>query len=136
MATGTWESPRRVMRGLHAMGCTLASCSNSLQLQPMCRPPPQPRQGLHTLMLFSALTFQATFIPISPSLVKLVSAAICAFVAANRPDTLGAAGMIPRREVCANEPVLGGICLVAVPQQLAALQAKVIGRLREPEQLP
>ena len=38
--------------------------------------------------------------------------------------------------MCAHEPRQGGISLQAVPQQLAALQAKVIGRLLQPEQLP
>ena len=80
--------------------------------------------------------YHATFIPMPLSIRLQVSTAIYTFVAAGRPADAGVGQLYPARETCALPITQGGIGLLAIQQQLTALQAKVIGRLMEPEQLP
>ena len=53
-----------------------------------------------------------------------------------RPFTAGVAPMFPNRDTSIRDVSQGGIGLVDIRGQLAALQAKVIARLLEPEFLP
>ena len=53
------------------------------------------------------------------------------FVAANWPAAAGAAPLFPTRTL-----PQGGIALVDIPAQLTSLQAKITGRLLEPERVP
>lgn len=87
-------------------------------------------------VLVSMFTFHATFIPVPQQLLGQLTSAVYTFVAANRPITAGAASMFPNRDVCIRDTSQGGISLVDIRGQLAALQAKVIARLLEPEYLP
>ena len=84
----------------------------------MGRPPPLILwQGLRSQAAAAVCVhLPATFIPIPPRLVQLISATIDTFPAAYRPTTLGIACIFPRREMCAYENAQGGFSLVAVPQ--------------------
>ena len=55
--------------------------------------------------------------------------------AANRPVVAGTAHLYPSRDVSSRAVDQGGIALVDIRAQLTALQAKVIGRLLEPERI-
>ena len=87
-------------------------------------------------ILMSLFTYHAIFIPVPRLVLRQLSSAIYTFVAANRPAAAGQAYLFPRREVCSLDIAQGGINLLAIPEQITALRAKVIGRLMEPEQLP
>ena len=87
-------------------------------------------------ILMAQFVYHATFIPMPLGIRLQVCTAIYTFVAAGRPADAGAGQLYPARDTCALPITQGGIGLVAIQQQLAALQAKVIGRLMEPEQLP
>ena len=87
-------------------------------------------------ILMAQFVYHATFIPMPLSIRLQVSTAIYTFVAAGRPADAGVGQLYPARETCALPITQGGIGLLAIQQQLTALQAKVIGRLMEPEQLP
>ena len=87
-------------------------------------------------ILMAQFVYHATFIPMPLGIRSQVCTAIYSFVAAGRPADAGAGQLYPARDTCALPITQGGIGLVAIQQQLAALQAKVIGRLMEPEQLP
>ena len=87
-------------------------------------------------VLASMVTYHATFIPVPQALLQRLCRAIYTFVAANRPVTPGAAAALhPGKEVCFRAAADGGIALVDIRAQILALQAKVVGRLLEPEQL-
>ena len=87
-------------------------------------------------ILMSLFTYHAIFIPVPRLVLRQLSSAIYTFVAANRPAAAGQAYLFPRREVCSLDIAQGGINLLAIPEQITALRAKVIGRLMEPEQPP
>ena len=87
-------------------------------------------------VLASMVTYHATFIPVPQDLLQRLCRAIHTFVAANRPVTPGAAAaLFPGKDVCFRAAAHGGIALVDIRAQILALQAKVVGRLLEPEQL-
>lgn len=87
-------------------------------------------------VLASMVTYHATFIPVPRDLLERLCRALHTFVAANRPVALGAAAALyPGKEVCFRVAADGGIALVDIRSQILALQAKVMGRLLEPEQL-
>lgn len=86
--------------------------------------------------LVSMFTYHATFISVPQPVLAQLTAAVYTFVAANRPLTAGAAALFPSRDVCIRDTSKGGISLVDIRGQLAALQAKIIARLLEPEHLP
>nr|BAA25763.1 reverse transcriptase [Chlorella vulgaris] len=87
-------------------------------------------------VLASMVTYHATFIPVPQDLLQRLCRAIHTFVAANRPVTPGAAAaLFPSKDVCFRAAAHGGIALVDIKAQILALQAKVVGRLLEPEQL-
>ena len=87
-------------------------------------------------ILMAQFVYHATFIPRPLGIRLQVCTAIYTFVAADRPADAGAGQLYPARDTCALPITQGGIGLVAIQQQLAALQAKGIGRFMEPEQLP
>ena len=84
-------------------------------------------------VLASMVTYHATFVPVPQELLERLCRAIHSFVAANRPVTGSAAALFPGKATCAGKD--GDIALVDVSAQIMALQAKVLGRLLEPEQL-
>lgn len=87
-------------------------------------------------VLASMVTYHATFIPVPHDLLQRLCRAIHTFVAANRPVSPGAAAaLFPSKGVCFRAATDGGIALVDMRAQILALQAKVVGRLLEPEQL-
>ncbi|CAL8470818.1 g10360 [Coccomyxa elongata] len=87
-------------------------------------------------VLASMVTYHATFIPVPEHLLARLCRAIHTFVAANRPVISGTqAPLFPGKAACFRAPKVGGIALVDIRSQISALQAKVIGRLLEPEQL-
>ena len=88
------------------------------------------------VVVVAQFVYHATFIPMPLGIRLQVCTAIYTFVAVDRPADAGAGQLYPARDTCALPVTQGGIGLVAIQQQLAALQAKVIGRLMEPEQLP
>ena len=74
-----------------------------------------------------------TFIPVPEQLLRQLCTAVYIFVAANRPVVAGAAHLYPSRDVSSRAEEQGGIALMDIRAQLTALQAKIIGRLLEPE---
>jgi hypothetical protein len=87
-------------------------------------------------VLVFMFTFHATFIPVPQQLLAQLSSAIYTFVAGNRPLTASVGSLYPSREVCTRVASQGAISLVDIRGQLAALQAKIIAHLLEPECLP
>ena len=81
------------------------------------------------------VTHHASFIPMPPQLLDRLCRAIHTYVAANRPVTGSAAALFPGKEACFRTVTDGGIALVDLRAQILALQAKVLGRLLQPEQL-
>jgi hypothetical protein len=82
------------------------------------------------------VTYHASFIPVPQDLLQRLCRAIHTFVAANRPVNPGAAAaLFPGKKVCFRSAADGGIALVDIRAQILTLQAKVVGRLLEPEQL-
>ncbi|CAL5219684.1 g1571 [Coccomyxa viridis] len=86
-------------------------------------------------VLVSMFTYHGTFIPVPEQLLRQLCTAVYTFVAANRPVVAGAAHLYPSRDVSSRAVDQGGIALVDIRAQLTALQAKVIGRLLEPEHI-
>ena len=86
-------------------------------------------------VLVSMFTYHGTFIPVPEQLLRQLCTAVYTFVAANRPVVAGAAHLYPSRDVSSRQLDQGGIALVDIRAQLTALQAKVIGRLLEPERV-
>ncbi len=86
-------------------------------------------------VLASMETYHATFVPVPRELLERLCRAIHSFVAANRPVTGSAAALFPGKATCFRAGKDGGIALVDLSAQILALQAKVLGRLLEPEQL-
>ena len=86
-------------------------------------------------VLASMVTYHATFVPVPRELLERLCRAIHTFVAANRPVTGSAAALFPGKATCSRAGQNGGIALVDLSAQILALQAKVLGRLLEPEQL-
>ncbi|CAL8465738.1 g5274 [Coccomyxa elongata] len=87
-------------------------------------------------VLASMVTYHATFIPVPEHLMARLCRALHTFVTANRPVIGGTqAPLFPGKEACFRAPKDGGIALVDIWSQISALQAKVIGRLLEPELL-
>ena len=84
-------------------------------------------------VLVSMFTYHGTFIPVPEQLLRQLCTAVYIFVAANRPVVAGAAHLYPSRDVSSRAEEQGGIALVDIRAQLTALQAKIIGRLLEPE---
>ena len=82
------------------------------------------------------VTYHATFIPVPSQLEKSLCKALHTFVAANRPVLSGtSARLYPGKDTCFHAVKDGGIALVDLRAQILALQAKVVSRLLEPEQL-
>ena len=86
-------------------------------------------------VLVSMITYHGTFVPVPADLLQQICTAIYTFVAANRPAAAGAAHLFPCRDISSSPLQQGGIALVDIPAQLSALQAKIIGRLLEPEHM-
>ncbi|BDA47098.1 Transposon TX1 uncharacterized 149 kDa protein [Coccomyxa sp. Obi] len=87
-------------------------------------------------LLASMVTYHATFIPVPNQLEKRLCTALHTFVAANRPVLGGtSARLYPGKDTCFHAVKDGGIALVDLRAQILALQAKVVSRLLEPEQL-
>ena len=87
-------------------------------------------------VLVSMVTYHATFIPVPEDLLDRLCRALRTFVAANRPVIPGtSAWLYPGEDTCFRAAKDGGIALVDIRSQILALQAKVLGRLLEPEQL-
>ncbi|BDA51426.1 probable LINE-1 retrotransposable element ORF2 protein [Coccomyxa sp. Obi] len=87
-------------------------------------------------LLASMVTYHATFIPVPSQLEKRLCTALHTFVAANRPVLGGtSARLYPGKDTCFHAVKDGGIALVDLRAQILALQAKVVSRLLEPEQL-
>ena len=86
-------------------------------------------------VLASMVTYHATFVPVPRELLERLCRAIHTFVAANRPVTGSAAALFPGKATCFRAGKDGGIALVDLSAQILALQAKMLGRLLEPEQL-
>ncbi|BDA47893.1 probable LINE-1 retrotransposable element ORF2 protein at N-terminal half [Coccomyxa sp. Obi] len=87
-------------------------------------------------LLASMVTYHATFIPVPSQLEKRLCKALHTFVAANRPVLSGtSARLYPGKDTCFHAVKDGGIALVDLRAQILALQAKVVSRLLEPEQL-
>ena len=86
-------------------------------------------------VLVSMFTYHGTFIPVPEQLLRQLCTAVYIFVAANRPVVAGAAHLYPSRDVSSRAVDQGGIALVDIRAQLTALQAKIIGRLLEPEHI-
>ena len=87
-------------------------------------------------VLASMVVYHATFIPVPEHLLIRLCRALHTFVAANRPVIGGTqAPLFPGRDACFRAEKDGGISLVDIRSQISALQAKVIGRLLEPQQL-
>ena len=80
-------------------------------------------------VLASKVTYHATFIPIPPSVVKELTACLVSFVSGAGPT------LRPGRAVFALPWEQGGMRLIQLPDMEAALQAKVISRLFEPQRL-
>ncbi|BDA51424.1 hypothetical protein COCOBI_18-3020 [Coccomyxa sp. Obi] len=87
-------------------------------------------------LLASMVTYHATFIPVPSQLEKRLCTALHNFVAANRLVLGGtSARLYPGKDSCFHAVKDGGIALVEVRAQILAVQAKVVSRLLEPEQL-
>ena len=87
-------------------------------------------------LLASMVTYHATFIPVPSQLEKRLCTALHTFVAANRPVLSGtSARLYPGKDTCFHAVKDGGIALVDLRAKILALQAKVVSRLLEPEQL-
>ena len=80
-------------------------------------------------VLASKVTYHATFIPIPPSVAKELTACLVSFLSGAGPT------LRPGRAVFALPWEQGGMRLIQLPDMEAALQAKVISRLFEPERL-
>ena len=87
-------------------------------------------------VLVSMFTYHGTFVPVPADILRQLCTSVYTFVAANRPAAAGAAHLFPSRAISARTLQQGGIALVDIPAQLTALQAKIIGRLLEPERVP
>ena len=88
-------------------------------------------------VLVSMFTYHGTFVPVPADIIlRQLCRSVYTFVAANRPAAAGAAHLFPSRAISARTLQQGGIALVDIPAQLTALQAKIIGRLLEPERVP
>ncbi|BDA47100.1 hypothetical protein COCOBI_09-5550 [Coccomyxa sp. Obi] len=87
-------------------------------------------------LLASMITYHATFIKVPSQLEKSLCTALHTFVAASRPVLGGtSARLYPGKDTCFHAVKDGGIALVDLRAQILALQAKVVSRLMEPEQL-
>ncbi|BDA40482.1 hypothetical protein COCOBI_01-1350 [Coccomyxa sp. Obi] len=87
-------------------------------------------------LLASMVTYHATFIPVPCQLEKRLCTALHTFVAATRPVLGGtSARLYPGKDTCFHAVKDEGIALVDLRAQILALQAKVVSRLLEPEQL-
>ena len=87
-------------------------------------------------VLVSMFTYHGTFIPVPADILRQLCTSVYTFAAANRPAAAGAAPLFPSRAISSRTLQQGGIALVDIPAQLTALQAKIIGRLLEPEGVP
>ena len=87
-------------------------------------------------VLVSMFTYHGTFVPVPADILRQLCTSVYTFVAANRPAAAGAAHLFPSRAISARTLQQGGIALVDIPAQLTVPQAKIIGRLLEPERVP